>query len=62
MWALSAFWRGSSRRSKKLIQIRKEKKASEIFVEECGHPTHAGLNLKVTVVSGCDGFKMAEAA
>ena len=29
------------------------------LIEECGHPRHASLNLKVTPISGCDGFEPA---
>jgi hypothetical protein len=25
-------------------------------MDECGHPKHAPLHLKVTAISGCDGF------
>jgi hypothetical protein len=28
-------------------------------VEDCGHPKHASLHLKVTAVSGCDAFESA---
>ena len=42
-----------------LIQIRKSHKAPEDLVDECGHPKHAALNLKVTPISGCDGFEPA---
>ena len=44
-----------------LVQIRQGHSAPEDFVEECGHPRHASLNLKVTPISGCDGFLPAEA-
>jgi len=30
--------------------------ANEALVDECGHPRHASLRLKVTPISGCDGF------
>lgn len=43
-----------------LVQIRTSKKAPETLVDECGHPRHAALNLKVTPVSGCDGFVPAK--
>ena len=39
-----------------LLQIRTRHQAPESYVDECGHPRHAELNLKVTAVSGCDGF------
>jgi hypothetical protein len=31
-------------------------------IDECGHPKHAALHLKVTPISGCDGFVPASAA
>lgn len=40
-----------------LSQIRASKEAAETFVDDCGHPTLVGLHLKVTAVSGCDGFQ-----
>ena len=43
----------------KLVQIRASHEASETLVDECGHPRHASLNLKVTPISGCDGFSAA---
>jgi hypothetical protein len=39
-----------------LVQIRKSHEAPETLVEDCGHPRHASLHLKVTPISGCDGF------
>jgi hypothetical protein len=44
----------------KLVQIRTKKQAPEDMVDECGHPKHAALNLKVTPISGCDGFEPAK--
>ena len=43
----------------KLVQIRAEREAPEDLIDECGHPRHASLNLKVTPISGCDGFEPA---
>jgi hypothetical protein len=40
----------------KLLQIRKSKMASEDIIDDCGHPKHAVLNLKVAPHSGCTGF------
>jgi hypothetical protein len=40
-----------------LTQIRSSKEAKEDFVDDCGHPRHASLHLRVTAVSGCDGFE-----
>ncbi len=39
-----------------LLQIRTRQQAPEAYVDDCGHPRHAELHLKVTPVSGCDGF------
>ena len=43
-----------------LAQIRRSHEAPEDLVDDCGHPKHAALNLKVTPISGCDGFEPAE--
>jgi len=40
-----------------LVQIRTKHTAPETFVDECGHPKHAPLHLKVTPISTCDGFE-----
>jgi hypothetical protein len=42
-----------------LLQIRQRHQAPENLVDECGHPRHATLNLRVTPISGCDGFAPA---
>ena len=42
-----------------LVQIRNSKEAPEDLVDDCGHPRHASLHLKVTPISGCDGFEPA---
>ncbi len=39
-----------------LQQMRNSKEATEDVVEDCGHPKLVTLHLKVTPVSGCDGF------
>jgi hypothetical protein len=44
-----------------LIQIRLKHEAPDTLVEECGHPMHAPLHLKVTPISGCQGFEPAKA-
>jgi hypothetical protein len=49
----------SHARDQSLIQIRASKQAPETLVDECGHPRHASLHLKVTPISGCDGFEPA---
>jgi len=43
----------------KLLQIRQKHEAPEDFLDDCGHPRHASLHLKVTPMSGCDGFEAA---
>ncbi|HEX9201237.1 MAG TPA: hypothetical protein VF865_16880 [Acidobacteriaceae bacterium] len=45
-----------------LISIRTSKQAPESLVDNCGLPKNASLHLKVTPVSGCDGFESAMAA
>lgn len=40
-----------------LNQIRENHEAPETLLDECGHPKHAALHLKVTPISGCDGFE-----
>lgn len=43
-----------------LIQIRLKGEAPENLVEPCGLPENEALNLKVTAVSGCQGFEPAK--
>jgi hypothetical protein len=43
--------------SDKLIQIHSTMKAPEDFLDACGHPKFSSLHLKVTAMSGCDGFQ-----
>ena len=43
----------------KLVRIRVSHEAPETLVDECGHPRHAALALKVTPISGCSGFEPA---
>lgn len=45
--------------TQELVQIRVSHKAPEDLVDECGHPRHASLHLRVTPISGCDGFEPA---
>ena len=40
-----------------LTQIRSKHEAKEDLLEDCGHPKNAPLHLKVTAISGCDGFE-----
>lgn len=39
-----------------LVTILTSKQAEPSLLDECGHPKHASLHLKVTPISGCDGF------
>lgn len=39
-----------------VAQIRNSHRAKLDILEECGHPIHATLHLKVNAASGCDGF------
>ena len=52
----------SHSRAEKLVQIRVSHEAPETFIDECGHPRHASLNLRVTAISGCEGFAPAALA
>jgi hypothetical protein len=45
-----------------LVSIVTSHKADAALVDECGHPKHASLHLKVTPISGCDGFIPAASA
>ena len=45
-----------------LVSIKTIKEADVVFIDECGHPRLSGLHLKVTPISGCDGFIPALAA
>lgn len=42
-----------------LINIRRQHEAPEDLLDACGHPRHASLHLRVTPISGCDGFEPA---
>jgi hypothetical protein len=43
-----------------LIQIRLKHEAPENLIEKCGLPAHAALDLKVTPISGCQGYEPAK--
>lgn len=54
---------GESHASKsELVTILTSHKAPLNMLNECGHPRHAALHLKVTPISGCDGFHAAAQA
>ncbi|MFW6033082.1 MAG: hypothetical protein ACOCTI_06895 [Phycisphaeraceae bacterium] len=42
-----------------LIQIRTQHEGPEEYLDECNHPQHEALHLKVSPISGCDGFEPA---
>lgn len=46
----------SHERTPALGSILSSNQASETMLDECGHPRHTSLHLKVSRVSGCDGF------
>ena len=52
----------SHQRDEKLVRIRTTHEGPETLVDECGHPRHAALNLKVTPISSCEGFAAAAVA
>ena len=46
--------------NEQLVQIRTTHQAPEDYVDECGK--NENIHLKVTALSGCDGFEPADAA
>ncbi|MFA9476933.1 hypothetical protein ACERK3_01370 [Phycisphaerales bacterium AB-hyl4] len=48
--------------NEKLVTIRIKGEGPEDYIDECHHPRHESLHLKVTPISGCDGFEPAQAA
>jgi hypothetical protein len=56
---LSAHFGENHPREPQLIQIRLKHEAPEDFIDECGHPRHAPLHLRVPPISGCEGFESA---
>ena len=42
-----------------VVEIRQSGQAPDDLVEDCELPRHASLHLKVTPISGCDGFEPA---
>lgn len=49
-------------RDEKLVQIRRTHEGPETLVDDCNHPRHAPLHLRVTPISGCEGFEPARVA
>ena len=56
---LCSYFGETHSRDERLVQIRVTREGPENFVDECGHPKHAALHLKVTPISGCEGFESA---
>ena len=50
---------GEHTNTPQLVEIRSTHQASETTVSDCGHPRLESLHLRVTPVSGCDGFQAA---
>jgi len=46
-------------KTEQITMIRAKHEAPEVFLDDCGHPRHAPLHLKVSPISGCDGFSPA---
>ena len=53
---------GEHQKSPVLVTILSSHKADLKVLDDCGHPKHAALHLKVTPISGCDGFVPAAQA
>jgi len=49
-------------RAEKLVRIRAAHDGPETLVDDCGHPRHASIHLRVTPISGCEGFAPAPPA
>jgi len=49
-------------RTSALVNILSSKQADVVMLDECGHPKFNALHLKVTPISGCDGFIPAASA
>ncbi len=48
--------------SETLVTILSSKEADAGMLDDCGHPRHASLHLRVSPISGCDGFVPAAEA
>lgn len=53
---------GEHHKTPVLVTILSSKRADESLLDECGHPKNAALHLKVSAISGCDGFVPAAEA
>lgn len=56
------FGGAGSGEASRLVQIRVSGQAPEDMVEACARPGAEGLGLRVTPISGCDGFTPADGA
>lgn len=54
---LCAHFGETHRKQERLVEIQVSHEAPEVLVDDCGHPRHASLHLRVTPISGCDGFE-----
>lgn len=50
----------SKRATQEIVKIRRSHEAKEDLLAECGHPEHKHLHLRVSPLSGCDGFAPAD--
>jgi hypothetical protein len=53
---------GEQHKTDVLVSIVTSRRADLKMLDDCGHPKHASLHLKVTPISDCDGFVAAAAA
>jgi hypothetical protein len=60
MRSLYSLW--GTHKTDVLASIVSTHQADLKVLDECGRPKHAALHLKVTPISGCDGFVPAAAA
>lgn len=57
---LCSFFKDHSGQHQQVIEdIQRSQRAPEDLIEDCDHPQHKSLQLKVTPISGCAGFKPA---
>ena len=50
---------GEHHKTDVLVSIMTSHTADLKLIDECGHPNLINLHLKVTPISGCDGFEQA---
>lgn len=59
-YGLCTYFGESHNREERLVQVRVTREGPENLVDECGHPRYASFHLRVTPISGCEGFERAE--